>query len=84
MDGSPVKGPGTDRILLFQELGLFPWLTVARNVELDAKGISVTTRDDTVTLTGTVRSCAERDDASRAAWNAPGVRFVNDELVVKL
>ena len=24
VDGSPVKGPGTDRILLFQELGLFP------------------------------------------------------------
>jgi osmotically-inducible protein OsmY len=57
---------------------------LARNVELDAKAISVTTRDATVTLTGTVRSWAERDDATRAAWNAPGVRFVKDELVVKL
>jgi len=32
-EGAPVEGPGTDRILIFQELGLFPWLTVGRNVE---------------------------------------------------
>jgi NitT/TauT family transport system ATP-binding protein len=28
-----VEGTGTDRIVIFQELGLFPWLTVAGNVE---------------------------------------------------
>lgn len=33
VDNAPVQGPGTDRILIFQELGLFPWLTVAQNVE---------------------------------------------------
>lgn len=33
VDNTPVQGPGTDRILIFQELGLFPWLTVAQNVE---------------------------------------------------
>src|SRR5438046_2215319 len=33
VDGTPVQGPGTDRILIFQELGLFPWLTVAQNEE---------------------------------------------------
>src|SRR6266700_4369353 len=37
VDGSLVKGPGTDRILLFQELGLFPWLTVRQNVEFGLK-----------------------------------------------
>lgn len=37
VDGNPVKGPGTDRILLFQELGLFPWLTVRHNVEFGMK-----------------------------------------------
>jgi len=37
MDGKPVNGPGTDRILIFQELGLFPWLTVAQNVEFGMK-----------------------------------------------
>jgi NitT/TauT family transport system ATP-binding protein len=42
IDGKPVHGPGTDRILIFQELGLFPWLTVADNVEfgLKMKGVS--------------------------------------------
>ena len=33
MDGHLVEGPGTDRIVIFQELGLFPWLTVRENVE---------------------------------------------------
>src|SRR5579863_1772029 len=48
VDGSPVKGPGTDRILLFQELGLFPWLTVRQNVEFGLKmaGISKAERND--------------------------------------
>ena len=37
VDGHPVEGPGTDRILIFQEHGLFPWLTVAENVEFGMK-----------------------------------------------
>jgi NitT/TauT family transport system ATP-binding protein len=37
VDGAPVNGPGTDRILIFQELGLFPWLTVGGNVEFGMK-----------------------------------------------
>jgi NitT/TauT family transport system ATP-binding protein len=37
VDGTPVSGPGTDRILIFQELGLFPWLTVSGNVEFGMK-----------------------------------------------
>jgi NitT/TauT family transport system ATP-binding protein len=37
VDGKPVIGAGSDRILIFQELGLFPWLTVAGNVEFGMK-----------------------------------------------
>jgi NitT/TauT family transport system ATP-binding protein len=42
VDDKPVDGPGTDRILIFQELGLFPWLTVGENVEfgMRMKGIA--------------------------------------------
>jgi len=37
IDGKPVQGPGTDRILIFQDHGLFPWLTVGQNVEFGMK-----------------------------------------------
>jgi len=32
LDGKPVEGPHHDRLMLFQEHGLFPWLTVLENV----------------------------------------------------
>jgi len=46
VDGRRVEGPGTDRTLIFQELGLFPWLTVRQNVEfgLRMKGVPRTER----------------------------------------
>jgi NitT/TauT family transport system ATP-binding protein len=37
VDEKPISGTGTDRILIFQELGLFPWLTVRQNVEFGMK-----------------------------------------------
>ena len=37
VDDNFMDGPGTDRILIFQELGLFPWLTVSENVEFGMK-----------------------------------------------
>jgi len=48
VDGKAAEGPGTDRILIFQELGLFPWLTVAENVEfgMKMKGISKSEREE--------------------------------------
>jgi NitT/TauT family transport system ATP-binding protein len=37
MDGKKVIRTGTDRIMIFQEHGLFPWLTVEENVEFGMK-----------------------------------------------
>ncbi len=48
VDGIPIEGPGTDRIMIFQEHGLFPWLTVRQNVEfgMKMKGIPKSEREE--------------------------------------
>jgi NitT/TauT family transport system ATP-binding protein len=50
VDDNPVDGPGTDRILIFQELGLFPWLTVGANIEfgMKMKGMSREEREERI------------------------------------
>ena len=53
-----------------------------RSAELDASRINVETNGDEVILTGTVRSWAERQDAERAAWWAPGVKAVRNKIIV--
>jgi NitT/TauT family transport system ATP-binding protein len=37
LDGTPVGGPGPDRGVIFQEYGVFPWLTVRENIEFGLK-----------------------------------------------
>jgi osmotically-inducible protein OsmY len=55
-----------------------------RHAELDSKQIAVEAIDGRVTLRGKVRSWAERKDAEFAAWSAPGVTKVEDELLVQI
>ncbi|HEX9611959.1 MAG TPA: BON domain-containing protein [Gemmatimonadales bacterium] len=54
-----------------------------RNAEVEARHIRVEARDGKVVLRGHVQSWGERAAAEVAAWAAPGVTAVDDELEVE-
>lgn len=53
-----------------------------RSAEVDARRFTVEANGGEVTLRGTVRSWAEREEASRTAWRAPGVTKVTKLIAV--
>ena len=53
-----------------------------RAAEIDASRITVETVGSEVILRGTVRSWAERQEAERAAWWAPGVSKVDNRIII--
>jgi osmotically-inducible protein OsmY len=53
-----------------------------RNAAVDADDLYISTDNGTVTINGNVSSWAEHDEAIDAAWAAPGVTSVDDEMTV--
>jgi len=54
-----------------------------RSAQVDANKVSIIVDGHTVTLRGTVHSVAEKDEAQKAAYLAPGVYDVKNELKVQ-
>lgn len=53
-----------------------------RSAESEGRRISVTVDGDTAILSGNVHSFAESDDAREAAWMAPGIMYVENNLKI--
>jgi osmotically-inducible protein OsmY len=53
-----------------------------RSAEVDARRITVKIEGSRVKLYGSVSSWAERDEAERAAWSAPGTTMVENHILV--
>lgn len=53
-----------------------------RSASMDSKNVEVEVYQNKVTLTGKVRTWAERTDAERVAWSIPGVTIVENKIEV--
>lgn len=55
---------------------------IGRSWSVDDSDINVSVSGNTVTLTGTVNSWYQREEAERIAYNTPGIWFVNNDLEI--
>jgi len=76
---TPNHRSGADAELVRQKIEA----ALRRSAEMEAEGVRVEVNDGRVTLHGSVRTWAERAIAESAAWAAPGVQQVTDELHVR-
>lgn len=76
---TPSAMAGADADLVKQKIES----ALRRNAELEAEGVQVEVQGGNVTLRGRVKTWWERSVAEQAAWAAPGVTNVSDELQVE-
>lgn len=71
VDGAPVRGPGRNRAMVFQDYNLYPWLTVLENIRFSRK-LKVHTRNETS------NDAASSVDRSYALLELMGLEKVKD------
>jgi osmotically-inducible protein OsmY len=57
---------------------------LVRHAEVDADRISVEVHGNKAILNGTVRSWAEKEEAARAAWSAPGILSIDNRITIEV
>jgi osmotically-inducible protein OsmY len=57
---------------------------LVRNAEIDAGRITVEVQGNKAILKGTVRSWAEKEEAARAAWSAPGILSIDNRITLEV
>ena len=57
---------------------------LVRNAEIDANKITVEVQGSKAVLKGTVRAWAEKEEAERVAWSAPGITSVENRITVEV
>ncbi|MGN8068869.1 BON domain-containing protein [Mucilaginibacter sp. 22184] len=73
-----VVKPRPDAILIKENIAK----ALQRRANLEATGIQIEIQGDQVILKGKVHSWNERTEAAYAAWAAPGVSTVDDQIVI--
>ena len=76
-----VKTPATPSVSTVEVHGKIE-AALKRNMMKDSNGITVEAKDGKVKLHGKVQSWEEHDDAGLAAWSAPGVTAVENDIQV--
>ena len=71
-DGQPVRGPGAERAVVFQQDGLLPWLDVAGNVAFGLKLQRVPAAERTAIVAATLQQVGLSAAAGKQVWQLSG------------